>query len=349
MDTSEKLMDRREFWKWLIGGTIITAAALANVSDAIRKISIPRIFPNRIDRSVGQEAIPIPNEWYRTLDSVSIDSVPLNKSQVDSLPMPRIDYSRVCNCNPKNFIHTTKYGLSLPEAFDRLKIQHKGKGQVMIVANDWYALVPAEVDKTFFSASKDNLPRAFWSDSGLEKAKEVRMTPYGVFVPYGKGGGQAWKDLVDIKDVGFRKQEVESRTYFVGPDGKIIQPENKSISMSLDNLVLMVNNVRVPYSKIKEYAEQNLVVHDSKEVPSIAIDELLRLSSSGPKNTGLILHANNYAVSIPPWRQHDLTILFDKQYANRYGVPTKLIGGEFLNKAAQVEGLYRIDTFPMST
>jgi len=61
----------------------------------------------------------------------------------------------------------------------------------------------------------------------------------------------------------------------------------------------------------------------------------------------LIFHANNYAISVPPWRQDGLGVIFDPDYEKKRGVPTKLIGGEFLNKAAQVGGFYRIEAIPL--
>ncbi len=336
VDTS---IDRREFLRLATGAGILTAITLTTVSD---KIPLPKIQIDW-DRSIGDTALPIPRGWYRTLDRVSINSNPLDRDQIESIPMLPVDCKKYCKSNPAFPIETKKFGLLMPDVFQKLGMDFNAKpGLLMLSSNDWYSLVPEEPEKTFFSASKDNIPEKYWQGAGLEQAVQTRMTPYGFFTP----GEYAWTDVTDGKEAKILKQEVKPGNYFLGPDQRIITPENKDVSMSLDKLVLTITDKAVPYSKIKKYTEANLIEYKGKQVPSIKLNKLLELAGQDMDNKALILYANNYAVSIPPWRQDDLTVLFDTRSGNKQGVDTKLIGGELFNKAGRISGFYKIDVVP---
>jgi hypothetical protein len=116
--------------------------------------------------------------------------------------------------------------------------------------------------------------------------------------------------------------------------------------MDLENLVLTVNEGndmrRIPY-----YDFEGLTDKDNNGVPYISIEDFLKFIGFEQEGRGLEFYANNYVVSIPPWRQANLRIIFDERYEKKYRVPTKLVGGEFLNKAAQIGGFYKIDVIPM--
>ena len=344
MKVSEISIDRRDFIKAAIGGTILAYLTLTTTSDIARVLPTPRIIPHRIPRTIGRtKHIPITDTMYRTLDRISINSNPLDKGQIESIPMIPVDCKKYCKSNPDFPIETKKFGILMPKLFEKLKMDFKAKpGQLILRSNDWYALVPGKPEETFFSACRNNIDEDYWEGKGLEQAAKAKLTPYGFFTP----DEFAWRDIADGKDITILKEgEIKPGNYFIGPNGNIIQPENKDVSMSLDSLVLSIAGRKIPYSKIKKYAENHPAIYKGKEMPSILFNELLELANVdiSQKNKALILHANNYAVSIPPWRQDNLIMLFDKSFANKYGVPTKLVGGIFLNKAAQLGGFYKAE------
>ena len=349
---ADKAIDRREFIKevikWAAMGTV-GATMLSTTSDIIRRHPFPRILPQRIPRSIGDTGTTIPRPWYHVLPRVSINSDPLDRIQIESFPMTDTDCKKYCKANPGFLIETTKYGVSMPRAFEILEKDFDAKpGKLRAIATDWYAVIPLEPENTFFSASKDNIPEDYWHGNGLKEAKKAKLTPYGMSIPYGSESKFAWKDLVDINHIITTDREVEPGSYFIGPDQKIISAENKDVGMALDNLVLEIDGKKVNYDELKKYAENNLVEYRGKELPSIKLENLFELARSDYDNKALILHANNYPVSIPPWRQDDLIVLFDNKYVAKYGTPTKLIGGRFLSKAARIGGFYKIETRTMN-
>jgi hypothetical protein len=343
----ESIIDRREALMWIAGGSVLIGASVLGVQ---RIIQSTRVLPDISSRTIGERAVPIPDSWYKGFEKISIDARELSKTNIDTLTrtMQPIDYSRICNSNPNKVMPAKKYGVSLPEALDDLKL--KSSNNALISSTDWYALVPEQADKTFLSISKSNIPEKYWSGNDFERAKIAKLTYSGVFFPEERA--QAWEDLVDVKSISFPEQETKPGTYFLGPNGKIIMPENKDVSMSLDKLVLMIQAdngfyMRVDYSDIKQLAEESAIKRDNKIVPYINLNELLDAYYISSRNKAFIFHGNNYSASIPPWRQKELGIIFDEKYEKKFGVPTKLIGGEFLNKASQIGGFYRIDMTPM--
>jgi len=351
MNIDEKSIDRRAFIKEVIKWTSLGTAgavALSTTSDIIRRYPLPKSLPQRIPRSTGETGNSIPLPWYRVFPRVSINSNPLGKTQIESIPMIDTDCKKYCKSNPDFLMETTKFGVSMPHAFEILeKDFDAGPGKLRAVSTDWYVVVPLEPENTFFSASRDNIPKDHWQGNGLKEAARARLTPYGTFIPYGSEARSAWKDLVDVNQIITKDREIEPGSYFMGPDNQIISPENKDKSMSLDNLVLEIDGRKLAYEKIKTYTENNLVEYRGKELPSIKLDQLFELAGSEYKNKALILHANKYPVTIPPWRQDNLIVIFDRYY-DKYGVPTKLIGGKFLNKAAHIAGFYKIKALPLS-
>jgi len=349
MSIDERSIDRREFIKEVIKWTSLgTAGAvvLSTTSDIIQRHPFPKSLPQRIPRSTGETGNSIPLPWYRVLPRVSIDSDPLDRTQIESIPMTDTDCKKYCKSNPGFFMETTKFGVSMPRAFEILKKDFDARqGKLRAISTDWYAVVPSEPENTFFSASRDNIPKDYWQGSGLKEAARAKLTPYGTFIPYGSEASSAWKDLVDVNQIITKDREIVPGSYFVGPDNQIISPENKDISMSLDNLVLEIEGRKLAYENIKTYTENNLVEYRGKELPSIKLSRLFELAGSEYKNKAFILHANNYPVRIPPWRQDNLVVIFDRYY-DKYGVPTKLIGGKFLNKAAHIAGFYKIKVIP---
>jgi hypothetical protein len=346
---SVNIIDRRESLKWIAGGGVLIAATVFGVQ---RIIQSSRALPDISSRTIGEKAVPIPDSWYRGMERISIDSRELSRENIDTLTrtMQPINYSRICNSNPNKLLPTNKYGVSLPEALE--KIQFKSSSNALISSTDWYALVPEQTDKTFLSISKTNIPEKYWSGKDFEQAKNARLTYSGVFFPEERA--QAWKDLVDVNSISFPSKDINPGTYFLGPDGKMIVPENKDVSMSLDKLVFHIQSdngfyMRIDYSDLKQFAENSSIKHDNRIVPYLRLQDILEGYYISYRNKAFIFHGNNYSVSIPPWRQKGLGIIFDDKYASKYGVPTKLIGGEFLNKAAQIGGFYRIDTIPMPT
>lgn len=347
---SEKVMGRREAIIGIVGGiTVISAYVITAYNSA--RIPLPKTWDTT--RTIGERATQIPDSWINTLERISIDSTELSKPKIDTLTrsMRPIDYRRVCKSNPKLEIPTTKFGMSLPEAMERAnKKTGSSSGLARVESTDWYTMVPDDAKKVFLSITMSNIPRKYWSGKDFESARKAKVTYAGVFFP--EESAQAWKDLVDVKDISALKEEVKPGTYFRGPDGKIIRPEHNDVSMSLDNLILVIEGpghlpLRIYYSDFREVAEQNFVIHQKRAFPALNVRELLLYSNIDPKNKALIFHANNYSVSVPPWRQDKLSIILDKRYEDKYGVPTKLIGGEFFNKAAQIGGVYRIEAVPM--
>jgi len=338
---SKEIIDRRKALELIGKGILLTGLTISSVS---QRPYLPRIDTDKISRSIGETALPIPESWYRTFDRVSINSNPLDQGNIESIPMLPIDCKKYCKSNPEFPIESKKFGLLMPDVFEKLKMDFNAKpGQLMLSSTDWYALIPEEPEKTFFSRAKSNIPKEYWHGAGFEKAVQAKMTPYGFFTPE----EYAWKDVVDGKKMINLKEDIPLGNHFLGPDQKIITPENKDISMSLDNLVLEIAGKKIPYSKIKPFAEKNLVEYKGQEVPSMKLSQLLELAGQDMNNKALILYANNYAVSIPPWRQQDLRVLFDKRSGKNYGVDTKLTGGELFNKAASIGGFYKIDVTPM--
>jgi len=348
--SSEKVMDRREAIIGIVGGVAVISAYIITAYNSAR-IPLPKTWDT--SRTIGERAIPIPNSWINNLERISIDARELSKSNIDTLTrtMQPIDYSRVCKSNPGVAMPTTKYGMSLPDAMERIgKKAEPSSGLTRVESTDWYTLVPEDAKKVFLSISKTNIPKKYWQEPGFSAARKSKVTYPGVFFP--EESAQAWKDLVDVKDISALKEEVNPGTYFRGPDGKIVMPEQKDVSMSLDKLVLMIQAdngfyMRVDYSDIKQFAEESFIKRDNKLMPYLRLQDILEGYHISYKNKAFIFHGNNYAASIPPWRQKDLGIVFDEKYEKKFGVPTKLIGGEFLNKAAQVGGFYRIDIVPM--
>ena len=344
MKAEEKTIDRRDALKWIIGGTALTAASVAVVTELAKKRPLPRLLP--LERTIGETSVPIPDSWYRTLDRVSVDSLPLDKGRIDSLPMHPVDDKGYCKTGAA--IQAQKYGLTIPDIYEHLKLDFPSAGaRIMARSTDWYAVVPAEPEKAYFSASKDNIPREYWTGDGFERARKIRATPYGWFIHGGPEGGHAWKDLADLCRIEAAKEDLESGAFFVGPDGGIIKKEKNDISMdSLNKLVLtLVGNgatARVPYSKIQALCEKNRIPYkDSGEIPALPVRKLFDLAGMNSEGKALVLYANNYSVSVPPWRQDGLTILFAERYSS-FGAPTKLIGRE-LNKAGQINGFYKIE------
>jgi hypothetical protein len=349
---SEKVMDRREAIIGIVGGITVISAYVISSYNSIRT-PVPKTWDTT--RTIGERVAPIPDSWINTLERISIDSAELSKPEIDTLTrnMQPIDYNRVCKSNPGVAIPTTKYGMSLPDAINKIgKKTESNSGLTRIESTDWYTLVPEDAKKVFLSISKSNIPRKYWSGKDFESARKAKITYPGVFFPEERA--QAWKDLVDVKDISALKEEMKPGTYFRGPDGKIIMPEHKDVSMKLNDLILVIEGpghlpLRIYYSDFREVAEQNCIRYQKKIVPALEVKELLLYGNIDPKNKALIFHANNYSVCVPPWRQDKLKIIIDKNYENKYGVPTKLIGGEFFNKAAQIGGLYRIDAVPIGT
>jgi len=353
----KKSITRRENLKWIIGGAAtltVGSSILIKIISDIGTPSIPRILPDWINRSTGDTALPIPRSWYRDFDQVSINSNPLDRATIESIPMTDIDCKKYCKSNPAFPIKKIKFGMSMPNVFKKLEMDFNAKpGQLIATANDWYVVVPAEPENTFFSACKNNIPKELWKGKGYEQAINAKLTPYGVFIPYGNEASLAWKDVVDLKDIHISEEEVLPGNYFIGPDKKIIIPEDKDVSMSLDTLLLTLvmpdkTLNKIPYSSLQKIAEQNTIRYRNKDIPSINLNALIKSFNLNPKEHALILYANKYVASIPPWRQQNLRIVFDNYYANKYGVSTKLLGGNFLNKAAQVGGFYKIEVKPMN-
>jgi hypothetical protein len=115
---------------------------------------------------------------------------------------------------------------------------------------------------------------------------------------------------------------------------------------TLDRLALTVvgGNTRmiIPYAKIKRTCDENSIPYkDRGRISSLALTKLLELAGIPAAGKALILYANNYSESIPPWRQEGLTVLFDERYSS-FGTPTKLLG-RYLNKAGQINGFYKIE------
>lgn len=344
MKAEEKTIDRRDALKWIIGGTALTATSIAVVLELARKRPLPRILP--LERTIGETAVPIPDSWYRTLDRVSVDSVPLDKGRIDALPMHPVDDKGYCKTGAP--VQAQKYGLTIPDLYEHLKLDYPAGGAaIMARATDWYAVVPAEPEKSYFSASKDNIPKEYWSGVGFERAKKIRATPYGWFIHGGPEGGHAWKDLADVCRIDATRKELAPGSYFVGPDGKIIAKENLDISMGgLNQLVLSLvgsgASVKIPYSKIQALCEKNRIPYkDAGEIPALSVGKLFELAGMKSDGKALIIYANNYSASVPPWRQDGLTVLFDERYSS-FGAPTKLIGKN-INKAGQVNGFYKIE------
>ena len=344
MKTQEKTIDRRVALKWIIGGTALTAGSIGIVSELARRRPLSRII--QLERTIGETAIPIPDSWYRTLDRVSIESIPLDKGRLDSLPMLPVDDKGYCKTGA--LIQAQKYGLAIPDLYDHLGMNFSSTGgRIMARSTDWYAVIPAEPKKAYFSASKNNIPKEYWSADGFERAKKIRATPYGWFIAAGPEGGHAWKDLADVCMIGTAKEKLEPGAYFVGPDGGIINRESSDVSMdTLDKLVLtLVENqtgTKIPYAKIKGACEKNRVPYkDRGEIPAIPVRKLFELAGMKVDGKAFIFYANDYSASIPPWRQDGLTVLFEKRYSS-FGAPTKLIGRD-LNKSGQINGFYKIE------
>ena len=353
-NTSTSAIDRREAIKLMIGiggGVLISASVIATYYAT--RAPLPKTWDTT--RTIGERAAPIPDSWVNTLERISIDATELSKPDIDTLArsMHPIDYRRVCNSNPGVAMPTTKFGMSLPEAMDKIgKKIDSSSGLTRIESTDWYTLVPEDAKKVFLSISKTNIPKKYWQEPGFNAARNAKVTYPGVFFPEEKA--QAWKDLVDVKSVSSQKEELKPGTYFRGPDGKIIIPEHKDVIMNLDNLILLLSSpgcltLKINYMDFREVAEQNCIRYQKKIVPALDVKELLLYGNIDPKNKALIFHANNYSVCVPPWRQEDLNIIIDQKYGDKYGVPTKLVGGEFLNKAANIGGVYMIEAVPMNT
>jgi len=101
-------------------------------------------------------------------------------------------------------------------------------------------------------------------------------------------------------------------------------------------------SVKIPYSRIQGLCEKNRIPDkDSGEIPALSVGKLFDLAGMKSDGKALIIYANNYSASVPPWRQDGLTILFAERYSS-FGAPTKLIGKD-LNKAGQVNGFYKIE------
>ena len=344
METSEITIDRRKALKWIIGGGALITASIIAVQN---RLPIPRVHDTT--RTIGKRAVPIPNSWYRDLERISIDGTEISKPDIDALTrnMQPIDYSRVCNSNPSMAMPTTKYGMSLPDAMNWIGSGYiSSSSMVEVSSTDWYTLVAEDAKKVFLSVSKSNIPEKYWQGKNFELAKKAKMTYPGVFFP--EEHAQAWKDLVDVNSISPLLEDVKPGTYFRGPYGEIIKPEHKDVSMNLDDLVLVMERpgkppLRIYYSDFREVAENNFIMQERRAYPYLTIKDLLEYGQVEQGNDALILHANNYSVSIPPWRQDKLGIIFDEKYEKKYGVPTKLVGGEFLNNAARIGGFYKIE------
>jgi len=343
MKASTITVDRRQAIK-ILGWGILGAATVLAVSDSdiVQRAPWPRILPDRITRTVGDTALPIPRSWFNDLSRVSVEGMPLDKARIDSIPMLPVDKEGYCKTGA--LVQKLRHGITIPDMYDKLGMNYSKTGRrVMARATDWYTLIPENPEKAFFSASKENIPKEFWSREGFETAQRIKLTPYGFFPLDDK----AWHKISDCDNIHAYKGDFEPGTYYVGPDGEIIKPEDKDVSMTLENLVLSVNNVPVPYSKIQKMCqEQGVVYKNRQDVPSIPLQTLLRLAGIEPENKALILHANKYAVSIPPWRQEGLQLIFDNSYASRYGTPAKLVG-QYLNNAGQIGGIYKIEAKPL--
>jgi hypothetical protein len=246
--------------------------------------------------------------------------------------------------------------MSLTEAMNRVGVNYSSsRSLVRVDSTDWYTLVHDEPDKVFLSISKTNIPEKYWHLKGFEQARNARVTYSAAFIPQENPAkkAEAWKVPSDVSSIWFPEKEVKPGTYFRGPDNNIIKPENYDVWMDLENLMIRITApgkmAFIPYYDIREYAEGKSINHKNKKVPFVEVKELLRLTGIEQKNMALIFHANNYAISVPPWRQDGLGVIFDPDYEKKRGVPTKLIGGEFLNKASHIEGFYKIDLVPMNT
>jgi hypothetical protein len=348
MRARARTIDRREALKWIIGGTALTAASAGIISELLKKRALPRII--ELERNVGETAVPIPEPWYSTLDRLSIEALPLDKGRLDSLPMRPVDDKGYCKTGA--LVEAQKYGLAIPDLYERLGMDFRStEGRIVARATDWYAVVAAEPEKAYFSATKDNIPREYWSGAGFERARKIRATPYGSFIPAGTEAGHAWKDLADVCEIATFRGKEEPGAYFSGPDGKIVKAEEFDISMpSLDRLVLtlVAEGVRaeLPYAKIKRVCEKNRMPYKNRgELPAMTVRKLFESAGMDCRDKALLLYANNYAVSIPPWRQEGLAVLFDERYSS-FGAPTKLIGRD-LNKAGQINGFYKIEALPI--
>jgi hypothetical protein len=277
---------------------------------------------------------------------VSVDSVPLDKGRIDALPMHPVDDKGYCKTGA--LVQAQKYGLTIPDLYEHLKLDYPSAGAtIMARATDWYAVVPAEPEKSYFSASKDNIPREYWAGAGFERAIKIKATPYGWFIHGGPEGGHAWKDLADLCSIDATREKLEPGSYFVGPNGGIIQRENYDISMaSLNQLVLTLvgdgTSVKIPYSRIQNLCEKSRIPYkNAGEIPAISVGKLFDLAGMKSAGKALIIYANKYSASVPPWRQDGLTVLFSERYSS-FGAPTKLIGKD-LNKASQVNGFYKME------
>ncbi|MBN2052387.1 hypothetical protein JW756_02695 [Candidatus Woesearchaeota archaeon] len=333
MNDSTVAIDRRQFIR-LVGWGIIGAATVLTVSDIVQRA--PRVFPERIIRDVGQNAIPVPRSWVDALPRVSIEGMPLDKQRIDSIPMLPVDKDGYCKTGV--LVQKLRHGITIPDMYEKIGMDYsKTGGRIIATATDWYALVPENPESAFFSASKENIPREFWNGKGFVNAQKTKMTPYGCFPLDDK----AWHKLSDCYTINGYRGEAEPGTYFIGADGNIIVPENLDVSMSLDKLVLSVNNASIPYSKIKKMCEEQRVSYNGKELASMPLKKLISIAGFESEGKALIINANNYAVSIPPWRQEDVLVVFDEDYVGKYGTPAKLIG-KYLNKAAQIGGFYGI-------
>ncbi len=344
MTAQEKAIDRRDALRWIVGGAALTAASAGIIAELVRRHPLPKI--SQLARTVGETSISIPDTWYRTLDRVSVESMPLDKGRIESLPMRPVDDKGYCKTGAT--VQAQKYGLAIPDLYEHLGMDFsRTGGKIMARATDWYAVIPAEPEKAYFSASKDNIPEELWNDKGFERARTIRATPYGWFSATGAEGSQAWKDLADVSRIATCGQELEPGAYFLGSDGRVVRVERFDIGMdTLDKLVLAVvaknTTVKIPYSRIKRICEKNRVPYRERgKVPSIPLTKLLELGGISAAGNALILYANNYSVSIPPWRQEELTVLFDERYSS-FGTPTKLIG-RYLNKAGEINGFYKIE------
>jgi hypothetical protein len=340
MKASENAIDRRKFLR-LLGWGVLGTATILTVSDMVQKAPWPRILPDRITRTVGDTAMPIPESWYRALPRISVEGVPLNKAKIDSLPMLPVNDKGYCKSGEA--VKVQGYGIKVPDLYEKLGMDYEKTGRRVIAkAADLYALIPAEPDKAIFSASKNNIPREFWSGEGFETAKSIMLTPYGFFPQDGK----AWHKISDCNMISAYKGDSEPGSYFLYPDGRIILSEDKDVSMSLDSLVIMINNTPIKYERIKKLAESNLVknnVHGiAKEVPSIPVHGLIGLAGINPEGKTLVLHANRYAVSIPSYRQEDGRIVFDERNTSRFGTPAQF-DSRYSNNASQIKGVYRIE------
>ncbi len=338
MRVSEAIMDRRKFWKAL-GWGIIGTMTITTFSDIARRFPFPRILPERITRTVGDTASPIPEPWINALPRVSVEGMPLDKNKIDSLPMLPVGKDGYCKTGA--VVQKLRYGITIPDMYEELGLDYsKTGGRVLAEATDGYALIPKKGEDALFSADPNNLPKKVQ----FEEAQRLKMTPYGCFLLDDK----AWHKLSDCYKIDSYRGEAEPGTHFVGPDGNILKPlKNNSDSMTFKNLVLRVNNVPIPYSKIKRLCEEQSVVYNSRELPSIELERLVALVGLELEGKAIIAYANNYVISAPANRLKGARVLFDEEmYTQKYGTPAKLFG-MYLNNAAQIAGIKMIEVVSM--